>query len=46
MHRCLEFALATFMITVINSLFAIWAGSLIADRVRLLFEQLFQALNF
>lgn len=33
MGKCLEFALAMTVILVINSFFAIWIGSVVADRV-------------
>lgn len=33
MRKCLEFAMTMTAIVVINSLFAMWVGSVVADRV-------------
>lgn len=45
MSRCLEFALATAMIVIIESTFAIWVGSLVANRIHDLFNQINNALS-
>lgn len=46
MGRCLEFALATFVITLVNAALAIWIGNLVANKITELFDQVIQALNF
>lgn len=43
--RSLEFALATFMITVINAGFAMWVASIIGNRITELFTSLSEALG-
>lgn len=46
MGRILEFALATFMITIINTIFALWIATTIRNRITELFTILIEALQF
>lgn len=45
MGRCLEFALATFIIVIINTTFALWVGNVISNKLRDVVEILIQALS-
>ena len=43
--RVLEFALSTFVITVVNAVFAMWVASVIGNRITELFTSLAEALG-
>lgn len=43
--RALEFAIATFMITVVNAMFAMWIAKVIGNRITELFADLVEALG-
>lgn len=45
MGRALGFALTTFLITVVNSGFALWVASIIVNRITELFTSLAEALG-
>lgn len=45
MGRIFEFALATFIITVINAGFALWVATVIGNRITELFTSLAEALG-
>ena len=45
MGKALGFALTTFLITVINAGFAMWAASVVGDRITELFTGLVEALG-
>lgn len=45
MGRSLEFALATFVIVIINTIYALWVGSVISNKLRDVVEVLIQALS-
>lgn len=45
MGKCLEFAMSMTAIVVINSLFAMWVGSVVADRVNELLTNLLKVLS-
>ena len=46
MGKILEFALATFMITIINTIFALWVATTIGNRITELFNIINKALSF
>ena len=45
MGRALEFALATFIVAIINAGFAMWVASVIGNRITELFTRLSEAIG-
>ncbi len=45
MGRALEFALSTFIITIVNVIFALWVTNIIGNRITELFTGIVEALG-